>query len=93
MLLGAAVGVLSVAVAAVDMRVNLPDWMVQVAMIKLAFIASGGLLAAGALLARHAKTRSLGSATPDLLPHERAEPLQTPGSRTPNNVERRAERN
>ena len=73
MVLGAGVGILTVAVAALEMQVNLPDWMVRVAMIKLAFLASVGLLAAGALVGRHAKSRSLGPAAPELLPHERAE--------------------
>jgi hypothetical protein len=71
MILGAAVGMLTVAVVAVDVQVNLPDWMVQVAMAKLAFIAAGGLLAAGALLGRHAKSRALPSTRPDLLHPER----------------------
>ena len=71
MVLGATIGVLSVAVGALDMRVNVPDWMVQVALIKLAFIAAGGLLAAGAMLGRHARSRSLPSMERELLPHER----------------------
>ena len=89
MLLGASVGVLSVAVAALDMQVNLPDWMVRVAMIKLAFVASAGLLAAGALVGRHAKSRSLpASAAPNLLPLERAEAFgQRPETRAPDEVE------
>jgi hypothetical protein len=40
---------------------NFPDWMIRVAMIKLALIAAGGLLVAGALVGRHARgQRSLG---------------------------------
>jgi hypothetical protein len=59
LLLGAAVGIGSVVIWGLEMRINFPDWMIRVAMIKLAFIASLGLLAGGALLGRHAKTRSL----------------------------------
>lgn len=89
MVLGAGIGVFSVAAAALDMRLNLPDWMIRVAMLKLAFIAAGGLLAAGALIGRHAKSRSLTSSTPELLPQERAESFgQQSGSRVPDEVER-----
>ena len=84
MVLGAGVGVLSVAVASLDMRVNLPDWMVRVAMIKLAFIAAGGLLAAGAMMGRHAKSKSLTSPATNLLPDERPESF---GQRPPNVAE------
>jgi hypothetical protein len=88
MLLGVSVGVLSVAVAALDMQVNLPDWMVRVAMIKLAFVASAGLLAAGALVGRHAKSRSLPASAPNLLPLERAEAFgQRTETRAPDEVE------
>jgi hypothetical protein len=73
MLLGTGVGMLGVAVVAMEMRVNLPDWMVQVAMVKLAFVAAGGLLAAGALLGRHAKSRALPSTHSGLLSPERPE--------------------
>ena len=74
LLLGAAVGIGSVVVWGLEMRINFPDWMIRIAMIKLALAGSLGLLAAGALLGRHAKSRSLprndvgalGEATPDL---------------------------
>ena len=59
MALGATVGIASVVIATLEVSINLPDWMVRVAMIKLAFIAAGGLLAAGAFLGRHAKGREL----------------------------------
>ena len=84
MVLGAGVGVLSVAVVALDVRLNLPDWMVQVAMIKLAFIAAGGLLAAGAVVGRHARSRSLTSSSQELLPPERPESF---GQREPGEAE------
>lgn len=86
MLLGAGVAVLSVAVAALDLRLNLPDWMIRIAMIKLAFVAAGGLLAAGALMGRHAKSRSLTAAVPGLLPDERPRSF---GRQMPDEAERR----
>ena len=59
MWLGAGVGLASIVVWGLEVRMlNFPDWLVRVAMIKLAFIASAGLLAGGALVGRHAK-RSL----------------------------------
>jgi hypothetical protein len=67
LLLGAAVGIGSVGVWALEMRINLPDWLVRLAMLKLAFAGSFGLLAAGALLGRHAKTRSLSEHQPPAL--------------------------
>jgi hypothetical protein len=67
LLLGAAVGIGSVGVWALEMRINLPDWMVRVAMLKLAFAGSFGLLAAGALLGRHARARSLPENKPPAL--------------------------
>jgi hypothetical protein len=75
LLLGAGLGIAGVVVAALDLRVNIPDWMIQVAMIKLALAGSLGLLGAGALLGRHAKRQAslgsqdrlaLGEANPDL---------------------------
>jgi len=59
MLLGAAVGVGSLVIWALEMRINFPDWLIRLAMVKLALAGSLGLLAAGALLGRHAKARSL----------------------------------
>jgi hypothetical protein len=70
MLLGAGIGLASVVVWGLDVRVNVPDWMIRVAMIKLAFIASAGLLAGGALIGRHAKGRSLPAEDGDLLLRE-----------------------
>jgi len=55
--LGVAIGLLTVGVWALDVHVNPPDWMIRIAMIKLAVLASAGLLAAGALVGRHAKAR------------------------------------
>jgi hypothetical protein len=57
MLLGAAVGVMSVGVWALDVHLNPPDWLIRIAFMKLAFLASAGLLAAGALVGRHARER------------------------------------
>jgi hypothetical protein len=57
--LGVTIGVTAAGLAALDIQLNIPDWMIRVAMIKLAFIAAGGLLAAGALMGRHARSRSL----------------------------------
>jgi multisubunit Na+/H+ antiporter MnhE subunit len=59
MLLGAGIGLMSIGVWALEVQVNVPDWMIRVAMIKLAFIASAGLLAAGAVVGRHARTRKI----------------------------------
>ena len=56
--MGVTLGVAAVATMALDLRVNIPDWMIQVAMIKLALIGSLGLLGAGAVLGRHAKRRT-----------------------------------
>ena len=57
MLLGAAVGVMSVGVWALDVHLNPPDWLIRIAFMKLALLASAGLLAAGALMGRHARER------------------------------------
>jgi hypothetical protein len=84
MLLGAGVGILSVAVVTLEMRLNLPDWMVRVAIIKLAFIAAGGLLAAGAVVGRHAKSRELTWSNPEVLPPEGP---QSFGRRAPEEAE------
>ena len=75
MWLGAGVGLASIVVWGLEVRMlNFPDWLVRVAMIKLAFIASAGLLAGGALVGRHAK-RSIEAERQDLLPREPAEPI------------------
>lgn len=54
-LLGAAAGIALVLGLRLD---QLPPWMITVGMYKLAFIAAGGLLVAGALLGRAARSRS-----------------------------------
>ena len=54
---GVTLGVAAVVALVLDLRVNIPDWMIRVAMIKLALIGSLGLLGAGAVLGRHAKRR------------------------------------
>jgi hypothetical protein len=59
LVLGTAVGLAATGVWALDVQVDVPDWMIRVAMLKLAFAGSLGLLAAGALIGRHAKTRSV----------------------------------
>ena len=75
LVLGAGLGIAGVAVAALEVRINFPDWMIQVAMIKLALAGSLGLLGAGAMLGRHARRQAslenrdrlvLGEANPDL---------------------------
>jgi hypothetical protein len=76
MWLGAGVGLVSIAVWGLEVRLNLPDWMVRVAMIKLAFIASAGLLAGGAMIGRHANSRSPRREELDLLPREPGLPLE-----------------
>src|SRR5262245_109674 len=53
--LGVFVGTAGGIVWAFDWTPHLPDWMVRVALIKLGFVAAGGLLAAGALLGRRAR--------------------------------------
>lgn len=61
--LGAFVGVVGVGVWALEASpMNLPDWIVRVAMLKLTFVASAGLLAGGALVGRHARQRSIAGA-------------------------------
>lgn len=57
--LGVTVGVVAASLGVIDVQLNLPDWLIRVAMIKLGFIAAGGLLAGGALMARHARSRSV----------------------------------
>ena len=76
--LGVAVGLMTVGVWALDVHVNPPHWMIRIAMIKLAVLASAGLLAAGALVGRHAKVRrSLPPDSPLVQVGEgAAEPLQ-----------------
>ena len=75
--LGAAVGIMTVGVWALELQLNLPDWMVRVAMIKLALIASAGLLTAGALIGRHATRGSLPQDSPPAqLGEGAAEPLK-----------------
>jgi hypothetical protein len=61
--LGVAVGLMTVGVWALDVQINPPDWMIRIAMMKLAVLASAGLLAAGALVGRHARARR--SLSPD----------------------------
>ena len=90
MWLGAGVGLVSIAVWGLEMRMNLPDWLVRVAMIKLAFIASAGLLAGGAMIGRHANSRSLRHEDVDLLPPEPVNSLeQASAPKVPDEVTRR----
>jgi hypothetical protein len=55
---GGVVGVAAAGAWAFDWLPPMPEWMVRVAMFKLALIASGGLLAAGAMLGRRARAQS-----------------------------------
>lgn len=90
MWLGAGVGLVSIVVWGLEVRMNLPDWLVRVAMIKLAFIASAGLLAGGAMIGRHANSRSLRREESDLLPQEPANSLdQASAPKVPDEVTRR----
>jgi hypothetical protein len=91
LLLGAGVGLLGVGVWALEVNLNLPDWLVRVAMLKLTLIASAGLLAGGALVGRHASQRlltggnvgrQLGEATFNSIPDAK-------GVSTPQGVEQR----
>jgi hypothetical protein len=88
MWLGAGVGLASVVVWGLEVRLNLPDWLVRVAMIKLAFIASAGLLAGGAMLGRHATSRSLQREESDLLLREPGLPLEHSSTKVPDEVTR-----
>lgn len=61
LLLGVLVGGSAGVALALGFRVDqLPPWMITVGMYKLAFIAAGGLLAAGAVLGRAAQKRLSG---------------------------------
>ena len=57
--MGATLGIAAVLAMAVDLRVNIPDWMIKVAMVKLALVGAAGLFATGAILGRHANRSSL----------------------------------
>lgn len=59
LVLGATLGVAAVVALALDLRVNIPDWMIKVAMIKLALAGSVGLFVGGAILGRHANRQAL----------------------------------
>ena len=60
LIFGATIGIAGVGVWAIDGRFfNVPDWIIQVAMVKLTFLGAAGLLGAGALLGRHAKRSAL----------------------------------
>lgn len=91
MILGAGVGLLTVAVLALEVQVNLPDWMVRVAMIKLAFVAAGGLLAGGALLGRHARSQLPAAGGSPQLGEGAVEPLGHARSASPPPIHRRSE--
>ena len=81
LILGAAVGIGGIGVWALGVQIEVPDWMIRVAMLKLAFAGSLGLLAAGALIGRHARSTSLsapasgalGEGTPDAALSDRRE--------------------
>jgi hypothetical protein len=90
MAMGAGIGLLGIGVWALDLHLNVPDWMVRIAMFKLTAIAVVGLLAAGALLGRHARTSSLVSGrVPAQIGEADAEPLrQRERDLTPQPVDR-----
>ena len=56
--MGATLGIAAVLAMAVDLRVNIPDWMIKVAMVKLALVGAAGLFVTGAVLGRHANRHS-----------------------------------
>ena len=56
--MGATLGIAAVLAMAVDLRVNIPDWMIKVAMVKLALVGAAGLFVTGAILGRHANRHS-----------------------------------
>ena len=59
LVLGTVVGGVAGLALALGFRVDrLPPWMITVGMYKLAFIAAGGLLVAGALIGRAAQRKS-----------------------------------
>jgi hypothetical protein len=92
MVLGAGVGVLTVAVMVLEVQINLPDWMVRVAMIKLAVIAAAGLLAGGALLGRHARSQLPAEDNPHQIGEGAAKPQEQAGSANPEPIDRRSRR-
>jgi membrane protein implicated in regulation of membrane protease activity len=66
LVLGALVGGAAGVALALGLRADrLPPWMITVGMYKLAFIAAGGLLVAGALLGRAARRRWSRSGAPN----------------------------
>ena len=92
LLLGAGVGTAGVVVWALELQMNLPDWVVRVAMLKLTLIASAGLLAGGALVGRHAHQRAVqGAAGAGQLGEDAADSLAAPPQKaaTPQGVDRR----
>jgi len=93
LLLGATVGVVGVVMSALEVPLNLPDWMVRVAMLKLAFVAAAGLLAAGALVGRHAKASSIrsGADVPQLREGESLRRDHANPDRTPERVPRESD--
>ena len=77
LILGATIGIAGVGVWAIDGRfLNVPDWIIQVAMVKLTFLGAAGLLGAGALLGRHAKRSALAEASRAALGEGMVEPFQ-----------------
>ena len=77
LILGATIGIAGVGVWAIDGRFfNLPDWIIQVAMVKLTFLGAAGLLGAGALLGRHAKRSAVAEASRAALGEGVVEPFQ-----------------
>ena len=89
LIMGATLGIAAIVAMAVDLRVNIPDWMMKVAMIKLALVGAAGLLATGAVLGRHAnrhasfqadRTRALREPQPvfDQQPEEKVGSVRRP---------------
>lgn len=87
LIIGALVGAGAGIALALGLGVSsIPPWMITVGMYKLAFIAAGGLLVAGAMVGRAAMRRSRGDdAPPAIGPGPWTDADQSP--RQPQNVE------
>lgn len=81
MALGLGVGVLAIGVWALDIQLQVPEWMWRVAVVKLGLIAAGGMIAAGALLQRYVKGSQHGPILPDESPQALGAPDWPPVQR------------
>ena len=83
MALGLGVGVLAIGVWALDIQLQVPEWMWRVAVVKLGLVAAGAMIAAGALLQRYVKgsQHSHGPMLPDESPPALGAPVWPPVQR------------